>query len=87
MALERTVEFREEVLASETWRSEGCCSVEREQSRCDEDGLQELERAQSSGHEMALVEEGHVDHDDGSCWRQLQGAGGGVWGTGLCTAG
>lgn len=38
-------------------------------------------------HEMALVEEGHVDYDDGSCWRQLQGAGGGVWGTGLCTAG
>lgn len=28
-------------------------------------------------HEMALVEEGHVDHDDGSCWRQLQGGGGG----------
>lgn len=34
-------------------------------------------------HEMALVEEGHVDHDDGSCWRQFQGGGGGAWGTGL----
>lgn len=48
MALERTVEFREEVLASDIWRREGCCSVEREQSRCDEDDLQELESAQSS---------------------------------------
>lgn len=56
----RTVDFREEVLASDIWRREGCCSVEREQSRCDEDGLQELESAQSSADEMALVEEGHV---------------------------
>lgn len=35
------------------------------------------------GPEMTLVEEGHVDHDDGSCWRQFQGGGGGAWGTGL----
>lgn len=38
--------------------------------------------AQSSGPWRWLFEEGHVDHDDGSCWRKLQGGGDGGLGTG-----